>query len=152
MARSSSFPLVSCPLPICVPPPVLSQALCAVYHHDASLPLLSLCRSMLTRLNLDPFSYHNYLRLGLPFSDKKIIPRNTEQDGTDGREEEKNLGIPFRTISRKNKPSEVRSEPFLGREKPSEFHSEQFLDEKILGIPFRIIFGRVKNLWKDNFC
>ncbi len=77
------------------------------------------------------------------FSDKKIIPWNTEQDRTDG----SSVGIP--PISRKRKTSEYHSEPFLGREKPSEFRSEPFLgrekpsefrsepgfDEKKLGIP-----------------
>jgi hypothetical protein len=57
--------------------------------------------------------------------------------------EEKNLGIPLQTISRKRKPSEFRSElfprrqkplefcsePFLVREKPLEFRSKPFLDE-----------------------
>jgi hypothetical protein len=42
--------------------------------------------------------------LGLPFSDKKIIPRNTEQDGTGG----SSVGIP--PVSRKRKTSEFRSE------------------------------------------
>jgi hypothetical protein len=74
--------------------------------------------------------------LGLPFSDKKIIPRNTEQDGTD----DSSVGIP--PVQSKRKTSEFRSEPFLGREKPWEFHSKPFLDEKNLGIPFQTIFGR----------
>jgi hypothetical protein len=39
---------------------------------------------------------------------------------------------------------EFSSEPFLGREKPSEFCSKTFLDEKNLGIPFQTIFGREK--------
>jgi hypothetical protein len=88
--------------------------------------------------------------VGLPFSDKKIIPRNTEQDGTDN----SSVGIPpvssksktseFRSESflRSYKPWEFRSEPFIGREKPWEFHSKPFLDEKNLGIPFQTIFGR----------
>jgi hypothetical protein len=74
----------------------------------------------------------------LPFSDKKIIPRNTEQDGTDN----SSVGIPPVSSKRKTsefrsesflgsyKPSDFRSEPFLGREKPWEFHSKPFLDEK----------------------
>jgi hypothetical protein len=90
------------------------------------------------------------LQLGLPFSDKKIIPRNTEQDGTD----DSSVGIPPVSSKRKTpefrsepflgsyKPSEFRSEPFLGREKHWEFHSKPFLDEKNLGIPFQTIFGR----------
>jgi hypothetical protein len=32
--------------------------------------------------------------------------------------------------------------------KTSEFHSEPFLEEKILGIPFQIIVGREKKLRK----
>jgi hypothetical protein len=60
------------------------------------------------------------LSLGLPFSDKKIIPRNTKQDGTD----DSSVGIP--PISRKRKTSEFHSEPFLGREKPLEFRSKPF--------------------------
>jgi hypothetical protein len=88
--------------------------------------------------------------LGLPFSDKKIIPLNTEQDGTD----DSSVGIPPVSSKRKTsefrsepflgsyKPSEFRSEPFLEREKPWEFHSKPFLDEKNLGIPFQTIFGR----------
>ncbi len=57
-------------------------------------------------------------QLGLPFSDKKIIPRNMKQDGTDG----SSVGIP--SVSRKRKTSEFRSEPFLGKEQP--FHSKPF--------------------------
>jgi hypothetical protein len=82
--------------------------------------------------------------LGLPFSEKKKIPWNSEQVGTDG----SSVGIP--PVSRKRKtsefysepflgrekPSEFRSEPFLGRENSSEFRSEPFLDVKNLGIPF----------------
>jgi hypothetical protein len=106
------------------------------------------------------------LSVGLPFSDKKIIPRFSEQVGTD----DSSVGIP--PVSRKRKTSEFRSEPFLGRqkpsefrskpflgretpsefrsklflarEKPSEFRSEPFLDEKNHGIQFRTIFGREK--------
>jgi hypothetical protein len=57
----------------------------------------------------------------LPFSDKKIIPRNTEQDRTDGSSD----GIP--PVSQKRKTFEFRSELFLGREKSSAFRSEPFL-------------------------
>jgi hypothetical protein len=49
--------------------------------------------------------------IGLPFSDKKIIPWNTEQDGTDG----SSVRIP--PVSRKRKIAKFRSEPFLGSEK-----------------------------------
>jgi hypothetical protein len=66
------------------------------------------------------------LYIGLPFSDKKIIPRNTKQDGTDG----SSVGIP--PVSRKRKTSEFHSEPFLGREKPLEFRSKPFLNDKTL--------------------
>jgi hypothetical protein len=67
--------------------------------------------------------------------------------------EEKNLGIPFRTISWKrktipfqtiftDKTLEFLSKPF-SEEKTSEFRSELFSEEKKkLGIPFRTIFGR----------
>jgi hypothetical protein len=41
----------------------------------------------------------------------------------------------------KRKTLEFCSEPFLGREKPSEFWSESFADEINLGIPFQTIFG-----------
>jgi hypothetical protein len=77
-------------------------------------------------------------QLGLPFSDKKIIPRNTEQDETDC----SSVEIP--PVSRKRKTSEFRSKPFLGREKLLEFHSEPFSDKKNFGIPFQTIFGREK--------
>ncbi len=50
--------------------------------------------------------------LGLPFSDKKIIPRNTKQDGTDG----SSVGIP--PVSWMRKTSEFRAQPFLGRKNP----------------------------------
>jgi hypothetical protein len=76
----------------------------------------------------------------LPFSDKKIILRNTKQGGTDG----SSGGI--LSISQKRKTSECSSEPFFGREKP--FHSEPFSEEKKLGIPFRTIFRR-ENTWKS---
>ncbi len=59
--------------------------------------------------------------LGLPFSDKKIIPQNSEQVGTDS----SSVGIT--PVLRKRKTSEFRSEPFLGREKLSEFRSEPIL-------------------------
>jgi hypothetical protein len=62
----------------------------------------------------------------LPFSDKKIIPRNTKQDGADG----SSVGIP--PVSRKRKISEFRSELFLGRKKPLEFRSKPFLNDKTL--------------------
>jgi hypothetical protein len=42
---------------------------------------------------------------------------------------------------RKRKISEFCSEPFLGRDKPSEFWSESFADEINLGIPIQTIFG-----------
>jgi hypothetical protein len=46
--------------------------------------------------------------------------------------EEKNLRIPFGTIFLgREKPSEFHSEPFLIREIPSEFCFKPFLDEKI---------------------
>jgi hypothetical protein len=105
-------------------------------------------------------------QIGLPFSEKNKIPRNSEQVGTDG----SSVRIP--PVSRKRKtsefhsepflgrekpssfhsepflgreiPSEFRSEPFLGRETPSEFRSESFLDVKNLGILFRVIFGTEK--------
>ncbi len=78
--------------------------------------------------------------------------------------EEKNLRIPFRTISCKrktipfqtifnNETLEFLSEPF-SEEKTSEFYSEPFSKEKKLGIPFRTIFGR-ENTWKsvpNHFC
>jgi hypothetical protein len=64
------------------------------------------------------------LLLGLTFSDKKIIPRNSEQVGTDG----SSVGIP--PVSRKRKTSEFRSEQFLETEKPSEFRSEPFLERE----------------------
>jgi hypothetical protein len=70
--------------------------------------------------------------------------------------EEKNLGIPFRTIHWKrktipfqtifnDKTLEFLSEPF-SEEKTLKFCSEQFLEEKKFGIPFpfRTIFGREK--------
>ncbi len=59
--------------------------------------------------------------LGLPFSEKNKIPRNSEQVGTDG----SFVRIP--PVSRKRKTSEFHSEPFLGREKPCSFSSEPFL-------------------------
>ncbi len=114
-------------------------------------------------------AYFQTLRLGLPFSDKQIIPWNTEQDGTDGsvpsefslfcgREKTSEfLSEPFLGREKpsefrsepflgREKPSEFHSEPFLGREKPSEFRSEPFLDKKNLGILYWTIFGREKTL------
>jgi hypothetical protein len=76
--------------------------------------------------------------VGLPFSEKNTIPRNSEQVGTDG----SSVGIP--PVSRKRKTSEFHSEPFLGRENSSEFCSESFLDVKNLGILFRVFFGTEK--------
>jgi hypothetical protein len=64
------------------------------------------------------------LQLGLPFSEKKKIPRNSEQVGTDG----SSVGIP--PVLWKRKTSEFLSEPFLGREKTWEFRSKPFSDEK----------------------
>jgi hypothetical protein len=64
--------------------------------------------------------------LELPFSDKKIIPWITKQDGTDG----SSVGIP--PVSRKRKTSEFRSEPFLGRGKPLEFRSKPFSNDNTL--------------------
>jgi hypothetical protein len=66
--------------------------------------------------------------------------------------EEKNLRIPFRTISCKrktipfqtifnNETLELLSESF-SEEKTAEFRSEPLTKEKKLGIPFRTIFGR----------
>jgi hypothetical protein len=69
---------------------------------------------------------NSWQQLGLPFSDKKIIPRNTEQDRTDG----SSVGIP--PVSRKRKTSEFRSEPFHGRKKPLELCSKPFLNDKTL--------------------
>ncbi len=60
--------------------------------------------------------------------------------GTDG----SSVGIP--PVSQKRETSEFHFKPFLGREIPSEIHSEQFSDEKNLEIPFQIILGREKNL------
>jgi hypothetical protein len=59
-------------------------------------------------------SFFPEIGIGLPFSDKKIIPWNTEQDGTDG--------------------SSIRILPVLRKRKTLEFRSEPFSDEKILGI------------------
>jgi hypothetical protein len=67
-----------------------------------------------------------------------MIPRNTEQDGTDG----SSIGIP--PVSRKRKTSEFRSKPFLGREKFLEFCSEPFSDKKNLEILFQTILGKEK--------
>jgi hypothetical protein len=81
--------------------------------------------------------------------------------------EEKNLGIPFRTISRKRKtlgilfqtiswkrkPSEICSKPFLGREKPSEFHSEPFLGRE-KPIEFRsepFLDDKTSELYSERF-
>jgi hypothetical protein len=60
-----------------------------------------------------PFRFAEEKNLGIPF---RTISRKR-----------KTLGIPFLTISRKRKTSEFRSEPFLGREKLSEFRSEPIL-------------------------
>jgi hypothetical protein len=73
------------------------------------------------------------LRVGLPFSYKKIIPRTTIQDGTEG----SSVGVP--PVSRKRKTLEFSSEPFLGREKSLEFCSKPFLNDKtleFLSLPF----------------
>jgi hypothetical protein len=75
--------------------------------------------------------FNLWLAAGLPFSDKKIITRNTEQEGTGGG----SIGIP----------------PFRGREKSRNFVPNHFTKEKTpqnsfpnhlwkrinFGIPFR---------------
>jgi hypothetical protein len=84
------------------------------------------------------------LVIGLPYSDKKIIPQDTEQDGTDG----SSVGIP--PVSQKKKTSEFRSEPFLEREKPSECRAEPFLRREIrLEFHSEPFLGREKPL---EFC
>jgi hypothetical protein len=95
--------------------------------------------------------------MGLPFSDKKIITGNTEQEGTGGG----SIGIPL--VSQKRKTSEFRSEPFHGRENPAEFLSKPFSEEnkplnsvpdkcskqKTLENPFQAIFGNRKKYIKN---
>jgi hypothetical protein len=62
-----------------------------------------------------------YVELGLPFSDKNIIPRNTEQ-----------IVFPseFCLFREREKPSELRFEPFFGREKPRTFVPNHFWKSK----------------------
>jgi hypothetical protein len=82
----------------------------------------------ISRKRSEPFSEKKNPQNSVPnyFSEEKH-PRNSVPNHLS---ERKTLGIPFRTL--------------LGREKPSEFRSKPFLDEKNLGIPFRTIFGREK--------
>jgi hypothetical protein len=80
---------------------------------------------------------NKWLKVGLLFSDKKIILWNSEQDRTDG----SSVGIP--PVSRMRKTSEYHSEPFLGREKPSEFRSEPFLGrEKSNSVPNQFLMRK----------
>ncbi len=58
--------------------------------------------------------------------------------------EEKNRGIPFRTIFRWENPWNFAPIHFRKR-KTSEFHSKLLLDEKNPRITFQTIFGREKN-------
>jgi hypothetical protein len=67
-----------------------------------------------------------FLYLGLPFSDKKIIPPNTEQDGTGG----SSVGIP--PVSRKRKTSEFRSESFSEEKKLRNSGPNHFRKRKTL--------------------
>jgi hypothetical protein len=73
-------------------------------------------------------------------SDKKIIPRKTE--------EMKQMVISDRipTVLRKRKFTEFRSEPFRGRENNSEFRSMDQKKKQTLGIPFPIHQWKRKQL------
>jgi hypothetical protein len=85
----------------------------------------------------------------LPFSDKRIIPRNTEQGGKDGSsagippvsQKRKTLGIPFRTIFRREKTSEFRFEPFAEEKKPPNSVPNYFGKEKLRNSVPNQIFG-----------
>ncbi len=102
-------------------------------------------------VGIPPFSRSLEENLGIPF---RTISRKR-----------KTLGIPFRTISRKRKTlgilfhimfgwktSEFRSKPFSEEKKPQNFVRNHFRKWKNFGIPFRIIFGREKTLKKNDFC
>jgi hypothetical protein len=77
--------------------------------------------------------------VGLSFSDKKIIPRNTEQT---------ELTVFFAGIPSVSpeKTSKFRSEPFRGRENRSEFRSEFFADEKTPRNSVPNLYGKRKML------
>ncbi len=83
------------------------------------------------------------LRVGLPFSDEKIIPWNTEQTAVPSE---------FRLFRGREKPTEFRSEPFLGRDlNPSRKRKTlripfRTISQKrnTLGIPFRTIYRKGK--------
>jgi hypothetical protein len=91
--------------------------------------------------NPSPFPGCGNPALGLPFSDKEIISRNTEQVGTDS----SSVGIP--PVSRKRKTLEFRSEIHFSEEKnPRNSVPNHFSEEKTLGIPFRTISWKRKTL------
>jgi hypothetical protein len=125
----------------------LSQRLKIVETRQQLWPLSSIRRDKTASSSLN----FQALALGLPFSHKNYSAEyGTRQNRRQFRRnsacfaEEKNLGIPLWTISRTRKTLGLRSEPFLRREKPTEFRSEPFLDEKNSGIPFWAIFRREK--------
>jgi hypothetical protein len=78
------------------------------------------------------------LVIGLPFSDKKIIPQDTEQDGTDG----SSVGIS--PVSQKKKPQNSVPNHFSKEKNPQNAVPNHFWMRKTLGILFRTIFGREK--------
>jgi hypothetical protein len=71
-----------------------------------------------------------YWRLGVGISDKKIIPRKTEET------EQMVISDGIPTVPRKRKFTEFRSEPFRRRENNSEFRSMDQKKKLTLGIPF----------------
>ncbi len=92
--------------------------------------------------------YRKRKTIEIPF---RAIPRKRKTLGVPFRNiswKRKNLGIPFRTISLKRKTLGIPFRTILGREKPLEFRSEPFSEEKNLGIPIRVIFGREKTWGK----
>jgi hypothetical protein len=63
----------------------------------------------------------------------------------------KTLGIPFRTISWKRKTLGILFRTIFGWEKPRNSVPNHFWKRKNFGIPFRIIFGREKTWKKTTF-
>jgi hypothetical protein len=116
-----------------------------VHFHSAALQA--------ARLSVTKQAATPYLRLGLPFSDKKFfrgIRNKTEPTAVPSEfclfRERENLEIPFRAISRKRKPLGIPFQTIFGWEKPGNSVPNYFRKGRNLGILFRTIFGREKNL------
>jgi hypothetical protein len=83
------------------------------------------------------------LVIGLPFSDKKIIPQDTEQDGTDG----SSVGIP--PVSQKKKPHNSVPNHFSKEKNPQNAVPNHFLEEKYARNSILNHFSEEKNPWNS---